>query len=286
MLGQALMGEACKRRVQAIGAARQNCELCLDVRDDRALTAAVKKHTPEVIINTVADVKLAACEKDPGYAYSVNARPAAVLAGLTRGMDAYLIQISTDHYYLGREPVKHREEEEISLVNEYARTKYAAEQFVLTDPNALVVRTNIVGFRGRKDSPTFVEWIIRSLQDNSGMMLFSDYYTSSLDVKTFARALFDLLTFRPKGILNLGSSEVFSKKAFIEALAAGLGYVDFSRREGSINEMNDIPRANNLGLDVARAQALLQQKLPTLGEVICNLLEDYQLSISDSKIKD
>ncbi len=63
------------------------------------------------------------------------------------------MQISTDHYFCGQGDLKHDESAPVTLLNEYARTKYAGEAFALTNPEACVIRTNVVGFRGWEVRP-------------------------------------------------------------------------------------------------------------------------------------
>lgn len=275
MLGQAIMEQARLRGIEALGAARKNSDIILDVSDTSVLSSTLREVKPNVVINTVADVNLAACENHPGLAYTVNARPAAILAKQAQEMGTYFIQISTDHYYVGDMPFQHREEEHVQIINEYARTKYAGEQFTLTCPGALVIRTNIVGFRGKKQAPTFVEWIINSLKSHEEITLFNDYYTSSIDTLHFAGILFDLLDLRPAGVINIASRECFSKKDFIIKVAAALGYSEFPCCEGSVIAASTIPRANNLGLDVSKAEKLLQQNMPDLNQVVASLLRVY-----------
>jgi len=178
---------------------------------------------------------------------------------------------------VGDKPVQHKEEESVRIINEYARTKYAAEQFAMTCRGALVIRTNIVGFRGKEQAPTFVEWIINALQAQQEITLFKDYYTSSIDIASFVGILFDLLKLRPTGIVNIASRECFSKKEFICQVAAALGYSEFPYREGSVKEASDIPRANNLGLEVSKIEKLLQQNMPDLAQVVANLRQEFTL---------
>ncbi|MBI5937885.1 MAG: SDR family oxidoreductase [Betaproteobacteria bacterium] len=269
MLGQALLAEGRRRGLKLVGVARSGADVALDMTDAPALAGLVAEVRPSVVVNAAALTSLDACEKDPCLAYRVNARAVAMLAEATA--DAYFIQISTDHYYSGDGAALHDEDSPIRLVNEYARSKYAGEAYALTHANALVLRTNIVGFRNRGAS-TFVEWALDSLCGGQAMTLLEDYFTSSIDVASFSKGLLDLLPLRPTGRLNLAAREVASKARFIEALAEAAGYGTSHCRSGSILELEGPRRAESLGLDVARAERLLGYRLPTFSEVIDNLL--------------
>lgn len=276
MLGYALMNEAHERQLSVFGAARGRADIILDVLNDDDLGDLVYTLRPDVIINTVAITNLVNCEQDPGLAYRVNTRPVSILAEISDKIGAYFVQISTDHYYTGDERRKHTTTSPVCLLNEYARTKYAAESLALTAHNSLVVRTNIVGFRHMDGPPTFIEWVINSLHNKSEITLFEDFYTSSICVSQFAKALFNLIPKQPRGILNLASCEVASKKKFIETIAREFGYELENPKSGSVKQMMEVQRAESLGLDVAEAEALLGYDLPTLVEVVQSLKNEYE----------
>jgi dTDP-4-dehydrorhamnose reductase len=275
MLGQALMTTGITRGLQIVGAARTDAERILNLEDANSLVSLIADVKPSIIINAAAATDLHACEQNPGQAYLLNARCVSVLSEAAQKCGAWLIQVSTDHYYTGDRSMPHTEESPVQLVNEYARSKYAGERFSLTCPGALVVRTNIVGFRNR-GAPTFVEWIINELAHGRTIPAFDDYFVSSIAVKQFAAALFDLLSVRPAGILNLAASEIFSKRQFIEALRNDLMNGEGQIEPASVRILSGAQRAESLGLNVSRAERLLGRTLPTLSGVVKNLATEYQ----------
>jgi dTDP-4-dehydrorhamnose reductase len=281
MLGQALMYEMIRRGMDVIGIARSGADISCDIVDDRTLSNIILSIKPQIIINSAAMVSLKKCEDKPDYTYLINARPASILAEISIKAGIFYIQISTDHYYTGDCNLKHTEEHPIRLINEYARTKYAAERFALTCPSALVIRTNIVGFSNKIDAPTFVEWAIQNIENNSPITLFNDYFTSSIHVTQFSSALLDIIENRPNGVLNLASREVFSKKAFICALAKKMGYPLTNIKIGSVFDAGDASRAESLGLDVGKAETILGYELPTLEEVITSIVEKYENGVKN-----
>jgi dTDP-4-dehydrorhamnose reductase len=275
MLGQALMTTGRAQGMQMLGAARTGTNRVLDIEDTEALANLIANTRPAIIINAAALAGVALCEREPGRAYAVNARCVAVLAEAARACGAWLVQVSTDHYFSGDGCTAHGELSTVRLLNEYARSKYAGESFALTYPGALVLRTNIVGFRGH-GTPTFVEWILNELKQEKTIQAFDDYFVSSLTVRQFSVALFDLLPKRPTGILNLGARNVFSKKSFIEGVRDSL--MDGSGRieSASVDILTGCRRAESLGLDVSRAEQILGRPLPTLAEVVANLAVEFQ----------
>jgi dTDP-4-dehydrorhamnose reductase len=277
LLGQAMMAELDRRRWASVGAARTDADACLDVVDDRALVSLLDQVRPEFVVNCAALVDVGRCEIEPGLAYQVNARPLALLAAWSARTGNRLIQISTDHYYANGGDVAHYEDEPLQLVNEYARSKFAAEAFALTSPNALVLRTSIVGIRNRGPQ-TFAEWAIQVVKEDMKVSLFTDAYTSSIDAGTFARAALDLASQRASGLFNLAASQVFSKAAFVEEIAAQLDLSMSRATPGSVGSLQP-PRPSSLGLDVSRGQALLSYKLPNLPQVVSAVLDEYRKRI-------
>ena len=269
MLGQELTRYLSSLGNDIVGVARTNADYNIDISDDEKLIECFEMEKPDIIINTVAIVNLNNCEIDKCKAYLVNSRPAGIISNYCHENDIYFVQISTDHYYTGDNDKKHSENDTIHLLNEYARTKYLAEMLTLTNPNALVMRTNIVGFRGWEND-TFVEWALNSLKVEEPINVFEDYYTSSIDVYNFSRILWDLINNKPNGIYNLASSEVFSKKKFIFYLAYSFNLSTSNCTPTRMNN-DELRRATSLGLNTEKIENYLGYKLPTLKEVTDSL---------------
>ncbi|MBF0267970.1 MAG: sugar nucleotide-binding protein [Alphaproteobacteria bacterium] len=270
-LGKALCVESRRRGIAYNGLARSGSEIELDIQDACALAGAVMAVKPTLVINSAAIVDLAVCESDPGGAYAVNARPAAILAHTCREIGAKFVHISTDHFYLGDCDVAHDETASVTLVNEYARSKWAAESFALTLPGTLVVRTNFTGWRGLQNRPTFIEWAVRSLLDRSPLTLFNDFWTSTLDAPSLAKAIFDLSFKDASGIFNVASRTVSTKQDFVAAVACQMGIDLDWTVTGSVSGLTPM-RADSLGLNVSKAETALGYNLPTLQQAITSLL--------------
>jgi dTDP-4-dehydrorhamnose reductase len=262
MVGQAIMQEAGRRGISTTGVARSGADIEVDVRELPSLVDAVERVKPDIIVNSVAVVDLTACEEDPCLAYRVNARPLAVVADLAAALGAKLVHISTDHYFTGDGRSVHDESAPVRLLNEYARSKLAGERFALTNQDALVIRTNVTGFRNHK-APTFAEWIFQALESGEPVTAFDDFFCSTMSTGDLAGAVFDLVDENACGLLNVASSEVSSKKEFIEAIAAEMGAPDPPMKIGTVHSL-DPPRAESSGLNVAKAESLLGRSLPDL----------------------
>lgn len=268
LLGYALKQETQARGVTASTLARTQADYCVDLTDDNAIATVLDAAKADVVINAAAQVDLAACEADPAAAYFINARPAAILAKWSRETGKTLVHISTDHLFDGDGANAHDEHAMVVLVNEYARSKYAAESFALCAPESLVLRTAICGFH--PDGRGFAHWAMAALTNRTPLTLFNDFYGSALDAPSFAKALFDLLDAKARGRFNLASSEVSSKQEFIEGLANAADITLDWAKTGSVTALNP-PRARSLGLDVRKAEARLGRALPGR-DAVCRAL--------------
>lgn len=277
LLGQALMKLLKSRNQTVVGIARNDADISIDITDELLLMEALENNKPDVIINTVAIVNLSYCQENPEQCYKVNAKPSAMLAKYCALNKIRYVYISTDHYFTGDQNQKHSETAPLTLSNQYAITKQLGEEYSLIDENALVVRTNIVGFRGDKDAPTFVEWAINALKNKEKMQLFDDFYTSSIDVRNFSKLLIELIEKNASGIVNLASSEVSNKQKFITSLASQLNLSTENTKTCSMMQNSSgIDRNESLGLDVFKAEKMLGCSMPSLNEVIKNLAQEYQ----------
>lgn len=274
MLGQMIKRQLIVDGVDLYCVDKFEADYCFDLLNDKILEKCFNDVYPDIVINTAAIVNLEECEVDPGRAYCLNARLPGILGSLCNEYKAYYVHISTDHYYCGDNNKIHKESDPVRLLNEYARTKYIGEQMALLYRNVLVLRTNIVGFRGRGNQ-TFIEWVISEYQNHKKMTLYTDFFTSSIHTADFARILSDLLKLRPTGIYNLASSEVFSKKEFILALISILYDCEPLYVVGSVNNMNAIRRGNSLGLDTTKIETLLGYRMPSLSETLLSIKREY-----------
>lgn len=274
LLGQALIIEGKKRNFNTIGVARSKADFCIDITDDISLSNFLVSNKFDIVINTVAIVNFNTCEENKALAYNVNARISSILTNLSQELGFKYIYISTDGYFYGDKNKKHDENTKIILLNEYARTKYIGECFTLLNSNSLVIRTNIIGFKHSTDDQTFLEWVLYSLEQQKNMLLFDDYFTSSITVAKFSNALYDLIDKNVSGILNLASSEVFSKAKFIESLANELAFSLENTSYGKVASLKS-RRPDSLGLDVNKAESILEYSLPTLKESILEIKNEY-----------
>ena len=269
-LGQALRRAAAARKMEARGAARNGAEHVLDIADAGAIAALCRAERPELVINCAAMTDLDLCERQPKAAHLINALAAGLIAAASLEVGARCVQVSTDHFFTGDSNKLHDETAPVHLVNEYARSKHAGKSLALDVPGTLAVRTNVTGWRGWPDRPTFLEWAVGALERREAINGFADFFTSTLDADTLANAILDLVAAGATGLFNVAAREAVDKATFIRTLARQLDLSADRISDGSVRALSP-PRAESLGLDVRKAEALLGYRLPNANGVIAAL---------------
>jgi len=132
----------------------------LDVTDAAAVTDAVARCRPDVVVNCAAWTAVDDAEASEEQALAVNAAGAANLAAACAGVGARLVQISTDYVFAGDAGRPYAEDDVPAPRTAYGRTKLAGEQAVLDrlPGSGFVVRTAwLYGAHG----PSFVGTMIK-----------------------------------------------------------------------------------------------------------------------------
>jgi len=132
----------------------------LDVTDAAAVTDAIARGRPDVVVNCAAWTAVDDAEAAEEQALAVNAGGAANLAAGCAASGARLVQVSTDYVFAGDAGQPYEEDDVPAPRTAYGRTKLAGEQAVLDHlPGAgYVVRTAwLYGAHG----PSFTGTMIR-----------------------------------------------------------------------------------------------------------------------------
>ena len=132
----------------------------LDVTDAAAVTDAIARGRPDVVVNCAAWTAVDDAEASEEQALAVNAAGAANLAAACAGVGARLVQISTDYVFAGDAGRPYAEDDVPAPRTAYGRTKLAGERAVLDrlPGSGFVVRTAwLYGAHG----PSFVGTMIK-----------------------------------------------------------------------------------------------------------------------------
>ena len=132
----------------------------LDVSDENAVSAELRRHRPSVVVNCAAWTGVNDAEAHEEEAFRVNGHGAACVASACADIGAHLVHMSTDYVFSGESRHPYAEHEAAQPRTAYGRTKLAGELAVLQRlPNTgYVVRTAwLYGEHG----PNFVRTMLR-----------------------------------------------------------------------------------------------------------------------------
>lgn len=249
------------------------------LRDKEGFLAEVKRFKPRLLINCVALTHLAECERNKDLAERLNARLPEALAEAVEEQGIDFIHFSSDQVFDGRKRKPYQEGDPLRPVNWYGRTKQSAEEGIgKRNSKALIVRTNIVGFRDRKGNLPFAEWLCQSLIEGKEITLFEDYVTSPIHVRDLSDLVRRAYDAHLSGILHLAARDSVSKYELGYKFAAVAG-LDFSKvRRGRLRDSGLVPvRPGFLALDVSRGEEQLGLTFPSVADTVKNLSVDFKV---------
>lgn len=264
------MSEQVPPGVEAFFAGRVRGAIRIDVTDETAVERVVARIRPDAIAHLAAVSRVEAAARDPDAAGDVNVAGAAAIARVAARSGMRLVAMSSDVVFDGRE-APYDETSTPNPINPYGASKAGAEQAVLAaHPEALVVRTSVLVGRDRSDRFPFSSYVIERARSNRPIELFDNERRNFFPVTTAAACVWDLLPARVSGILHVATTTSLSRFGFGVRLLEGAG-LDTSL---AVATMGPSDRPSDLTLDVDRAVATLDRKLPTMDEAIAEVLAD------------
>lgn len=187
------------------------------------LASVLTEVRPDLIINAAAITNVDACEKNPALAQRVNCDVLGEIVEYCQQSGGRLVHISTDSVFDGQKDTPYNENDPVAPLNVYARTKLAAESLALLYPHAMVLRTNIFGWRPPGGDVSFGEWVLRSLRDGTPLTMFHDVMYSPIATPLFAGLVAECVEASLSGLYHAGGGENLSKYQFALKVAEAYG---------------------------------------------------------------
>lgn len=201
LLGQALTAELTHRGWEVATLGRKDGNLL----DPQFLQASVDATQPDVIFNTVAWTAVDDAEDHPDEAGLLNRTLPDSLARIVATGNGFLVQISTDFIFGGRNDSPRKETDKPHPASVYASTKLAGEQAVMTilPERSCIVRTAWLFGPGRKN---FVDTIIAACKKRDAINVVHDQVGSPTYTRDLAQWCAILAEKRANGIWHAVNS--------------------------------------------------------------------------------
>ena len=122
----------------------------LDIIDKKQTISVLKKHGPDLVINTAAYHRVDDCEDSDSLAFAVNAVGIKNLCFACKEIDCELLHISTDYVFDGTSKKPYVESDPVNPTSAYGISKLAGEQYIkyLLKKYYIVRGSGLFGVRG------------------------------------------------------------------------------------------------------------------------------------------
>jgi dTDP-4-dehydrorhamnose reductase len=245
--------------------------LRLDLTSQAATEKAAQDIRPDIIVHTAALADVDECEANPDLAHRLNVVAARNVATVANTMGLRLVHISTDQLFNGERLWK-AETDAPAPINRYGSTKWLAEKQVLeTCPQALVIRTNFFGW-GTAYKRSFSDWILRGLEEQRELTLFSDVYFTPILINQLIDVITSLVRSGATGVFHVAGGERLSKYTFARRLAETFNYPSDLIRPISVDEFSfKAQRPKEMSLACGKAELHLRTRMPLLQDGLDSL---------------
>ena len=276
-LGNSVSEYLISKQCEIINTSRKDSEHPLDLINLERINSFLDEINPEIIINCSGNVNFSFCEDNKDYINQLHVESTKKILNWSEENKSRYIHISTDHFFDGNEKKLHKESDEVNILNHYARTKFHAEQIAAKYNNSVIIRTSFISFSDNKRG-AFGDWLIDTLFENESPTLFDDSYTSSLDIHTLNKALFEVSESDYSGLINIGIDGVYSKAELVIDLLERFS-IKKSRIELKSVKSISPERASSLGLDTSLFRSNFETRLPKYHDLVDYLYEEIQSRI-------
>jgi dTDP-4-dehydrorhamnose reductase len=197
----------------------------LDIRDKGAVSEALMKALPTVVINAAALADVDACELRRVEATEVNAEGPRHLAEICVMLGARLLHISTDYVFSGAaaNPGPYSEHAQVGPVNWYGETKLRGERSVIDVCNGhtswLIARTALVYDSTPGQRTNFVVWLVGELRAGRRVKVVKDQFNTPTVAQDLAKGLLQLAWRTNEGIYHLAGPDWLSRDELAHKIA-------------------------------------------------------------------
>lgn len=195
----------------------------LRLEDPESVEALFAPQSYQAVIHCAALSHPDTCEQHPQQAQTVNVLGTRrLMEGL--GDQGRFVYLSTDLVFDGAKG-NYVEDDSTNPVNEYARGKRRAEEYVLSRSNSMVLRLSKVFGWGSPFHDCFLDWVRSRFEKQQQVPLFHDQYRSFVYIGMVVRALECLIAAHPHhNLYHLGGSQRLSRLDLGELFAQTFGF--------------------------------------------------------------
>lgn len=190
----------------------------IDITDKEKTFQALKKYSPEAVVNTAAYHNVDRCEDKKEMAFSVNAEGVKHVSEACKEIGAVLVHISTDYVFDGEKGKPYVETDTPNPQSIYAKSKLAGENYVknvLDKPRTNMVRgkyfiirsSGLYGAAGcmGKGGTNFVEGMLKRAASQPELAVVTDEVLSPTYTLDLAAKINQLIRTKHYGLYHVAN---------------------------------------------------------------------------------
>lgn len=214
-----------------------------DLSRPEAVRKAIETLEPDVVINAAAYTAVDQAESEPELARVVNADAPAAMARACAGTGAWLVHYSTDYVFDGTAVEPYGEDDPVSPLNVYGRTKLAGEEAIREiHDRHLIFRTSwVYSNHGRN----FLNTMLRLAAERDELNIVSD----QIGAPTYAGSIADGTEKVLHILATHHSGDTGVAGVYHMTCAGRTSWYDFARSIFELNGWSDKVRVNPLATE-------------------------------------
>jgi dTDP-4-dehydrorhamnose reductase len=164
----------------------------IDLAQPDTLKSLIQQHQPKIIINAAAYTAVDKAESEPELAEAINATAPQIIAQEAEKLGAFVIHISTDYVFDGKNNFPYQETDTTNPVSVYGKTKLAGEEAIRECcSNHIILRTAWV--YGNFGKSNFVKTMLRLGKERSEIRVVADQIGSPTWAKDIAETISQII---------------------------------------------------------------------------------------------
>ncbi|MCK5609355.1 NAD(P)-dependent oxidoreductase [Candidatus Pacearchaeota archaeon] len=205
-IGTAMETVCADKKIDYVGLGHADVE----VTNPDEVSSAIERHSPTVVINSVAVIGGNPCEEDPVATFNINAIAASYMAKACEKNGIAFVQPSSHAVFDGYKDHYYTEYDIPVPIGMYAASKYMSEVFAknLCSRHYIIRFPTMFGPR-RNLKPGFMDKVIDKMQKGESLKIADDKTDSPTYTLDVAAALADMLQKgTPYGVYHLANSGI------------------------------------------------------------------------------
>lgn len=243
-----------------------------DLTDADTVSKLIKEYEPETIVNSAGWVDVDGCESDKLRAEESNFRIVKNIVDTIQSANIYLIQISTDYIFDGRDHPG-RINDRPAPLNYYGHTKLQAEEYIKNNFSYyMIARTCALLGNPRLGRTNLINYFYDKLGGNQEVMAPDDLYANPIWVDNLAEMILESVQKKIRGINHLGGADYLSRYEFARILAEVFGFDGELVRPLSASSQNrPARRPQYAGLDISTTVPQFETKFLPVREALTQI---------------